>query len=82
MVRPCEICEGGLAASRCAAFPVQLLPEHILCLVLRQFSSSEVCLCTLVSKSEGGGATIKGAENRSHDFELFCFSNLLLLTVE
>lgn len=42
--------------------------------------SSEACLCTLVSKSEG--ATIKGAENRSHDFELFCLSNLLLLTVE
>lgn len=51
--------------------------EHILSLVLRQFSSSEVCLCTLVSKSEGGGC-IKGAENSSHDFELFCLSKSII----
>lgn len=55
MARPCELCEGGPAGSRCAAFSFQLLPEeHIHCLVLRQFSSSEVCLYDLFSKQREG----------------------------
>lgn len=79
--RACErYVKGRPAGSRCAAFSFQLLPEeHIFCLALRHFAFSEVCLYNLFSKNGGRGVTIKGVRNHSHDSELFCFSNLLLI---